>query len=104
MAVGRLSTLTPGSVLGNSPGNVGVEAAPFKFTAEYLEVLGGIDGAPYTEFKDLFHEGFEAARKHCDRLICTFVDSFGARTDRSVAIVELMQKGMSCCRFAKPGE
>ncbi|KAI6109005.1 kinase-like protein [Pisolithus croceorrhizus] len=36
---------------------------------EYVEVLGGIDGEPFLEFKRLFHEGFEAARKHCDRII-----------------------------------
>ncbi|KZV80306.1 kinase-like protein [Exidia glandulosa HHB12029] len=78
-----------GFMLGNSPGNVGVEAAPFKFTAEYLEVLGGIDGAPYNEFKKLFHEGFEAARKHCDRVI---------------SIVELMQKDSALPCFAPYGE
>ena len=56
-------------MLSNSPGNIGFEAAPFKLPLEYIEVLGGIDGAPYKEFRRLFKEGFEAARKHCDRIV-----------------------------------
>jgi phosphatidylinositol kinase/protein kinase (PI-3 family) len=65
-------------MLSNSPGNIGFEAAPFKLPLEYVEILGGADGEPLREFRKLFHEGFEAARKHCDRI---------------VTMVELMQKG-----------
>ena len=65
-------------MLSNSPGNIGFEAAPFKLPLEYVEVLGGEDSEPLREFRKLFHEGFEASRKHCDRI---------------VTIVELMQKG-----------
>ena len=67
-----------GFMLSNSPGNVGLEASPFKFPLEYLEVLGGMEGEAFLDFKRLFREGFEVARKHCDSI---------------VAIVELMQKG-----------
>lgn len=56
-------------MLSNSPGNIGFEAAPFKLPLEYIEVLGGLDGELFKEFKRLFKEGFEAARKHCDRII-----------------------------------
>ena len=72
-------------MLSNSPGNIGFEAAPFKLPLEYVEVLGGPDSEPLREFRRLFHEGFEAARKHCDRI---------------VTMVELMQKGMS--RLSEP--
>jgi phosphatidylinositol 4-kinase len=41
-------------------------------------VLGGAEGPAFLEFKRLFREGFEAARKHCDRII---------------TLVELMQRG-----------
>ena len=56
-------------MLSNSPGNIGFEAAPFKLTLDYVEVLGGVESDAFLEFKRLFHEGFEAARKHCDRII-----------------------------------
>ncbi|EJD52969.1 kinase-like protein [Auricularia subglabra TFB-10046 SS5] len=86
---GHVAHIDFGFMLGNSPGNVGVEAAPFKFTAEYLEVLGGIDSPHFAEFKRLFHEGFEIARRSCDRI---------------VSIVELMQKDSAMPCFAPYGE
>jgi hypothetical protein len=36
-------------------------------------VLGGMTGAPFLEFRRLFREGFELARKHCDRIISEFI-------------------------------
>jgi hypothetical protein len=60
-----------GFMLAQSPGNIGFEAAPFKLLPEYVEVMGGIEGAAYAEFRRLFREGFEAARKHCDRIVST---------------------------------
>ncbi|KAF8522290.1 kinase-like protein [Hysterangium stoloniferum] len=66
---GHLLHIDFGFMLSNSPGNIGFEAAPFKLPSEYVEVLGGIDGEPFQEFKRLFREGFEATRKHCDRII-----------------------------------
>ncbi len=75
-------------MLSNSPGNIGFEAAPFKLPLEYVEVLGGVDGEPLREFRKLFHEGFEAARKHCDRI---------------VTMVELMQKGTARRLFGSLG-
>jgi phosphatidylinositol 4-kinase len=65
---GHLIHIDFGFMLSNSPGNIGFEAAPFKLPPEYVEVLGGVDGEPFLEFKRLFREGFEAARKHCDRI------------------------------------
>lgn len=56
-------------MLSNSPGNIGFEASPFKLPLEYIEVLGGMESDAYREFRVLFKEGFEAARKHCDRII-----------------------------------
>lgn len=66
---GHLIHIDFGFMLSNSPGNIGFEAAPFKLPLEYIEVLGGVDSEPFQQFKTLFREGFEAARKHCDRLI-----------------------------------
>jgi len=66
---GHLIHIDFGFILSNTPGNIGFEAAPFKFPPEYLEVLGGVGAPAFQEFKKLFREGFEAARKHCDRII-----------------------------------
>ncbi|KAG1756746.1 kinase-like protein [Suillus paluster] len=86
---GHLVHIDFGFMLSNSPGNIGFEAAPFKLPSEYVEVLGGVDGEQFLEFKRLFREGFEAARKHCDRII---------------TLVELMQKDSKLPCFAAFGE
>lgn len=76
----------------------GFEAAPFKLPSEYVEVLGGIEGPAFLEFKRLFREGFEAARKHCDRILSE--SPFPSpeclpppEHTHVPALVELMQKG-----------
>ncbi|KAG5634643.1 hypothetical protein H0H81_001281 [Sphagnurus paluster] len=86
---GHLIHIDFGFILSNTPGNMRFEAAPFKLPTEYIEVLGGIDSAPYLEFRRLFRQGFEAARKHCDRII---------------TLVELMQKDSTLPCFAAFGE
>ncbi|KAG6850990.1 hypothetical protein H0H93_004477 [Arthromyces matolae] len=86
---GHLIHIDFGFILSNTPGNIGFEAAPFKLPFEYIEVLGGINGAAYLEFRRFFREGFEAARKHCDRII---------------TLVDLMQKDSSLPCFAAFGE
>lgn len=86
---GNLIHIDFGFMLSNSPGNIGFEAAPFKFSSEYIEVLGGVDSPAFLEFRKLFHEGFIAARKHCDRII---------------TMVELMQKDSSMACFAAFGD
>ncbi|KZS99247.1 kinase-like protein [Sistotremastrum niveocremeum HHB9708] len=85
---GHLVHIDFGFILSNSPGNLGFEAAPFKFPSEYLEVLGGLDSVHYREFKEQFHAGFEAARKHCGRII---------------TLVELMQSESALPCFANSG-
>ncbi|OCH94994.1 kinase-like protein [Obba rivulosa] len=86
---GHLIHIDFGFMLSNSPGNIGFEAAPFKLPLEYIEVMGGVESPSYREFKRLFREGFEAARKHCDRII---------------TMVELMQKDSTLPCFAALGE
>ncbi|KAL1944535.1 hypothetical protein VTO73DRAFT_2965 [Trametes versicolor] len=86
---GHLIHIDFGFMLANSPGNIGFEAAPFKLPLEYIEVLGGLDAPAYREFRKLFREGFDAARKHCDRI---------------VTLVELMQKDSGLPCFVAFGE
>jgi hypothetical protein len=64
-----------------------------------MEVLGGVDGEHYREFKRLFKDGFEAARKHCDWIVSEFYNEsirgrlLGLLTFAFLAMFELMQKG-----------
>ena len=95
---GHLIHIDFGFMLSNSPGNIGFEAAPFKLTFDYIEVLGGVDAPAFLEFKRLFYEAFEMAQKNCDRIICTSFEPFNMPTDllmSTPAIVELMQKDSS---------
>lgn len=66
---GHLIHIDFGFILSNTPGNIGFEAAPFKLPPEYVDVLGGVTSPAFLEFRRLFREGFEAARKHCDSII-----------------------------------
>lgn len=48
---------------------MGFESAPFKFTQEYLEIIGGQDSDMFEYFKSLLIRGFIEVRKHLDELI-----------------------------------
>jgi phosphatidylinositol 4-kinase B len=62
---GHIIHIDFGFMLSNSPGSVGFEAAPFKFTYEYLEVLGGVGSPDYEDFKKLCKQAFQGM---CDLL------------------------------------
>lgn len=74
---GHIIHIDFGFLLSNSPGSVGFEAAPFKLTFEYAELLGGVDGEPFQKYKEYTKEAFKSLRKNADLL---------------VTMVELMQK------------
>ncbi|CAM9124180.1 unnamed protein product [Ectocarpus sp. 12 AP-2014] len=62
---GHIVHIDFGFVLGSAPGNkFSMERAAFKFTSEYLEVLGGKDSPVYEEFIEMFCKGLAAARKY----------------------------------------
>lgn len=77
---GHIMHIDFGFILSNSPGSVGFEAAPFKLTTEYVEVLGGVGSSFYELFENLCKECFISLRNHCNEL---------------VNLVELMQKDSS---------
>ncbi|KAJ8906373.1 hypothetical protein NDN08_002866 [Rhodosorus marinus] len=68
-ADGALVHVDFGYMFANSPGAIEFEQAPFKFTAEYVEVLNGCSSQCYAYFVNLFVDGFLAARQHCDRIL-----------------------------------
>lgn len=82
---GRLIHIDFGFMLGISPGGVGFEAAPFKLTQEYIDILGGLGSPKFEEFKKLMRQGFKDVRKAAERIIM---------------IVELMQKDSKLPCFA----
>ncbi|KAK4546593.1 hypothetical protein LTR36_001810 [Oleoguttula mirabilis] len=65
-----------GFMLSNSPGNMGFEAAPFKLTAEYVELLGGVDSAYFTAYKEAMKDAFQALRRDAERIV-TLVELMG---------------------------
>ena len=58
-----------GFMLSNSPGNMGFEAAPFKFPLEYVELLGGFEGPAFLKFKDVLKDAFQALRREAERIV-----------------------------------
>ncbi|KAF2768180.1 hypothetical protein EJ03DRAFT_375555 [Teratosphaeria nubilosa] len=65
-----------GFMLSNSPGNMGFEAAPFKLTSEYVDLLGGPESPDFTKFKDLMKDAFQALRREAERIV-TLVELMG---------------------------
>jgi hypothetical protein len=65
-----------GFILGESPAfNINFEAAPFKLTSEYVDLMGGVNSQSYTLFQELFVQGFQAIQKQ-KRPILAIVESF----------------------------
>ncbi|EDU42416.1 phosphatidylinositol 4-kinase PIK1a [Pyrenophora tritici-repentis Pt-1C-BFP] len=67
--VGHIIHIDFGFMLSNSPGSMGFEAAPFKLTQDYVDVLGGVTSPAFEEFKTLCKKAFQALRKDAERLI-----------------------------------
>ena len=69
-ARGHVVHIDFGYLLSCSPGgNINFEAAPFKLTSEYVDLMGGTRSATFARFRDLVIKGFLAARKHADKLL-----------------------------------
>jgi phosphatidylinositol 4-kinase B len=66
---GNLIHIDFGFMLSNSPGYVGFESAPFKLTADYLDLLEGMGSERWFKLKELLTQGLLALRKHSDQLI-----------------------------------
>ncbi|KAK9463374.1 kinase-like domain-containing protein [Lipomyces oligophaga] len=74
---GHIIHIDFGFLLSNSPGSVGFEAAPFKLTQEYVELMGGPSSEGFESFRALTKLAFKALRKKADDI---------------VLLVEMMQK------------
>ncbi|KAI9305870.1 kinase-like domain-containing protein [Cunninghamella echinulata] len=67
--VGHLIHIDFGFMLSNSPGSVGFEMAPFKLPQEYIDILGGVHGEKFAEYKALMKAAFLAVRKHSENIL-----------------------------------
>ncbi|CDK26929.1 unnamed protein product [Kuraishia capsulata CBS 1993] len=81
---GHIIHIDFGFLLSNSPGSVGFEAAPFKLTSEYVDLLGGTEGHHFKRFKQLMKDGFRSIRKNAEQIL---------------GMVELMQKDSNLACF-----
>ncbi|KAF2763341.1 hypothetical protein EJ05DRAFT_516837 [Pseudovirgaria hyperparasitica] len=66
---GHIVHIDFGFMLSNSPGSMGFEAAPFKLTQEYVDVLGGVGSEAFELFKELCKQSFQALRKEAERIV-----------------------------------
>ncbi|KAK5627691.1 hypothetical protein RRF57_003406 [Xylaria bambusicola] len=66
---GHIIHIDFGFMLSNSPGSVGFEAAPFKLTQEYVDVLGGVGSPDFEDYKMLCKQAFQALRRSADNII-----------------------------------
>ncbi|ODV87592.1 hypothetical protein CANARDRAFT_26972 [[Candida] arabinofermentans NRRL YB-2248] len=66
---GHIVHIDFGFLLSNSPGSVGFEAAPFKMTTEYVDLLGGINSFYFNKFKQLMKDAFKSLRRNSDSLV-----------------------------------
>lgn len=56
---GHIVHIDFGFMLSNSPGSVGFEAAPFKLTQDYVDVLGGVNSPAFEDYKTLCKQAFQ---------------------------------------------
>ena len=80
-----------GFMLSNSPGSVGFEAAPFKLTQEYVDVLGGPTSLAFEAFKSLCKRAFQGI-PHIEnsRSIANLPSALRKSADSIILLVEMM--------------
>jgi phosphatidylinositol kinase/protein kinase (PI-3 family) len=61
---GHIIHIDFGFMLSNSPGSMGFEAAPFKLTMDYVEVLGGTQSESFELYKKLCKQAFQGECFH----------------------------------------
>ena len=62
---GHLIHIDFGFLLSNAPGKgIKFETAPFKLSKDMIDVMGGVTGKNFEEFKKLMKKGFAAVNKH----------------------------------------
>ena len=71
-----------GFFLSNAPGKgVKFEKAPFKLTAEMVDVLGGNHSKAFAEYIELMKDGFMALQEHAEKIIIIIEMMFMGQND-----------------------
>uniref|UniRef100_H3HDF5 1-phosphatidylinositol 4-kinase n=1 Tax=Phytophthora ramorum TaxID=164328 RepID=H3HDF5_PHYRM len=68
-AEGHIIHIDFGFILANNPGNMAFEQAPFKLTADFVELMGGPRSAHFRRFRSLCVRSFLVARKYRHRFV-----------------------------------
>lgn len=66
---GHLIHIDFGYMLGQSPGGISFESAPFKLVPEWIEVMGGLESDLFSYYQALLVKGFSALIKFKDKLV-----------------------------------
>lgn len=66
---GNLIHIDYGFLFNRSPGGISFEKSPFKFTLDFLEVIGGVESPEFISFQNIFFKGFLALKKKKDVII-----------------------------------
>jgi len=84
---GHLVHIDFGFMFQSAPGGITFERAPFKLTAEYLELMDGADSEIFQYFKSLMIRGFFELRKNLDDIL---------------VLIEILMKDSRLPCFKKP--
>ena len=66
---GHIIHIDFGFMLSNSPGSLNAENVPFKFTQEFLDVMGGLQSPMFKYFRELFYKGYIELRKNYEKIV-----------------------------------
>jgi phosphatidylinositol 4-kinase len=66
---GHLIHIDFGFVFGTCPGGINFESCPFKLTAEYISILGGLNSDMFVYYRVLMIKGFLELRKHMNTFV-----------------------------------
>lgn len=79
---GHIMHIDFGFFLSNAPGKgVQFEQAPFKLTAEQVEVLGGDRSQDFGEYRELMKQGFLALQENAEKIIIIIEMMFLGQND-----------------------
>jgi phosphatidylinositol 4-kinase B len=73
---GHIIHIDFGFMLSNSPGSVGFEAAPFKLTQDYVDVLGGVNSQGFENYKTLCKRAFQGQALYTATCCSTLANLF----------------------------